>query len=71
MEAVGPEAFELGLLMGTESDPLEEEQAQVYTFHHLMLLEYTASKCVARMPKVRDTTASETLIRNGYKILSE
>ena len=53
MEAVGPEAFELGLLMGTESDPLEEEQTQVFTFHHLMLLEYTASRCVARMPKVR------------------
>ena len=47
LEAVGPEAFELGLLMGTESDPTEEEETQVYCFHHLLLLEYCAAKYAA------------------------
>ena len=53
LKAVGPEAFELGLLMGTESDPLEEEQTQVYCFHYLLLLEYTAANYVATLSKVR------------------
>ena len=52
IQAVGQEAFELGLLMGTESDPLEEEQTQVYCFHHLLLLEYTAARFVSTLPKV-------------------
>ena len=40
--------------MGTESDPRTEEQAQVYTFHHLLLLEFTAAKYVATLDKVSD-----------------
>ena len=53
LEAVGPEAFELGLLMGTESDPTEEEETQVYCFHHLLLLEYTAAKYISVLKRVR------------------
>ena len=52
LEAVGPEAFELGLLMGTESDPKEEEKTQVYCFHHLLLLEYTAAKYICILKRV-------------------
>ena len=52
MEAVGEEAFELGLLMGTESDPMEEEQLQVYCFHHLLLTQFVASKYVATLDAV-------------------
>ena len=55
LEAVGPEAFELGLLMGTESDPTEEDQIQVYYFHHLMILEFVAAKYVATLSKVNTT----------------
>ena len=40
--------------MGTESDPRAEEQAQVYTFHQLLLLEFTAAKYVATLDKVSD-----------------
>ena len=53
-QAVGPEAFELGLLMGTECDPLEEEQGKVYSFHHLMLLEFVAAKYVITLDDVSD-----------------
>ena len=52
LEAVGNEAFELGLLMGTESDPTEEEETQVYCFHHLLLLEYTVAKYISVLRKV-------------------
>ena len=52
MEEVGKEAFELGLLMGTESDPMEEEQMQVYCFHHLLLAQVVASKYVATLDPV-------------------
>ena len=52
LQSIGQEAFELGLFMGTESDPLEEEQTQVYCFHHLLLLEYTAAKYVFTLNKV-------------------
>ena len=52
LEEVGPEAFELGLLMGTESDPTEEEDTQVYCFYHLLLLEYTAAKYISLLKKV-------------------
>ena len=38
--------------MGTESDPLEEELTQVYCFHHLLLLEYTAARFLSTLPKV-------------------
>ena len=51
MEEVGEEAFELGLLMGTESDPTEE-QMQVYCFHHLLLAQFVASKYVATLDPV-------------------
>ena len=50
---VGPDAFELGLLMGTESETTEEESTQVYCFHHLLLLQYTAAKYVAALSLVR------------------
>ena len=52
LREVGPEAFELGLLMGTESDPREEEESPVYCFHHLLLLEFCAAKYVALLTKV-------------------
>ena len=38
--------------MRTEPNPLEEEQTQVYCFHHLLLLEYTAAKYVSTLNKV-------------------
>ena len=47
-----PEAFELGLLMETEPDPLEEEQSQVYCFQHIVFQEFTAGKFVAILDMV-------------------
>ena len=52
LEAVGLEAFELGLLMGTESDPTEEEETQIYCFQHLLLLENTAAKYISSLKRV-------------------
>ena len=52
MDAVGPEAFELGLLMGTKQDSTEEEEIEVYCFHHLLFLEFIAAKFVQTADKV-------------------
>ena len=55
MREVGPEAFELGLLIAVETDPHEEE-AHVFTFRHLLLLEFVAAKYVTTLSMVgRDT----------------
>ena len=52
IQNVGKEAFELGLLMGTESDPLEEEQTQVCCFQHIVFQEFTAGKFMTTLDKV-------------------
>ena len=52
MQEVGPEAFDLGLLFGTESDPTEEEQGDMFFFEHMMFLEFVAGKYVASVDKV-------------------
>ena len=49
---MGNEAFELGLLMGTDSDPTQEEETQIYSFHHLLLQEFVAAKYVATLDEV-------------------
>ena len=59
---VGPKAFELGLLMGTESDPLEEKQTQVYCFHHLLIQQFMAAKYVASLDKVTDRDIQSELV---------
>ena len=38
--------------MGTESDPSEEEQHQIYSFHHFMILEFVAAKYVITLNDV-------------------
>ena len=52
MKTVGEEAFQLGLLMGTESDPKEEGQTTVFSFHHFLLQQFTAAKYVVTLDKV-------------------
>ncbi len=47
LEAVGPDAFALGLLMGTEG-----EESLAFSFHHRLLQEFTAGRVVARMDEV-------------------
>ena len=55
MREVGPEAFELGLLIAIETESCEEE-AHVFTFRHLLLLEFVAAKYVTILSMVgRDT----------------
>ena len=50
---MGEEAFELGLLMGTESDPREEEQCTMFSFHHFLLQQFAAAKYVVTLDKVQ------------------
>ena len=50
---MGKEAFELGLLVGTESDPTEEEQTTVFSFHHLLLQQFAAAKYLTGLDKVQ------------------
>ena len=52
MKTVGEEAFQLGLLMGTESYPKEEEQTTVFSFHHFLVQQFTAAKYVVTLDKV-------------------
>ena len=52
MEKVGSDAPKLGLLMGTEDDPREEEQQEVLSFHHLLIMEFVAGKFVSTMTEV-------------------
>ena len=51
LREVGPEAFELGLLIAIETDPHEEE-AHVFTFRHLLLLEFVVAKYVTSLTMV-------------------
>ncbi len=48
----GTDALKLGLLMGTEDDPREEEQQEVLTFHHLLIMEFCAGKYISTLPDV-------------------
>ena len=50
---MGEEAFVLGLLMGTESDPREEEQCTMFSFHHFLLQQFAAAKYVVTLDKVQ------------------
>ena len=52
LREVGPEAFDLGLLFGTESDPAEEEQEQLFCLDHMLLLEFVSAKYLATAEKV-------------------
>ncbi len=52
LERVGPDALKLGLLMGTEDDPQEEEQQEVLSFHHLLIMEFCAGKYVSTLSEV-------------------
>ena len=38
--------------MGTESDPVREQEWHAYSFFHLLLQEFTAAKYVATLDKV-------------------
>ena len=51
LQNVDPEAFELGLLMGTEPEPKEEE-SQVYCFQHRVFQEFIAGKFIATLDVV-------------------
>ncbi len=51
LEKVGPDALKLGLLMGTEDDPREEEQQEVFSFHHLLIMEFLAGKYISVTPQ--------------------
>ncbi len=59
LKKVGPDALKLGLLMGTEDDPREEEQQEVLSFHHLLIMEYTAGKYVSTLRIVSKIQAFE------------
>ena len=53
MNAVGHEAFELGLLIEVKAEPQEEEEeGRLYCFHHLLFLEFIAAKYVSTADKV-------------------
>ena len=52
MVKVGASALKLGLLMGTEDDPSAEEQQEVLSFHHLLLMEFCAGKYISTLTKV-------------------
>ncbi len=65
LDKVGEHASKLGLLMGTEDDPREEEQQEVLSFHHLLILEYCAGKYISTL-----TQAGSYLdIRRKYHLL--
>ena len=52
---MGEEAFELGLLFGTETDDWvsPEEEEQTFCFQHLILQEFVAGMFVANQDRVR------------------
>ncbi len=52
LEKVGPDALKLGLLMGTEDDSREEEQQEVLSFHHLLIMEFVAAKYISTLTDV-------------------
>ncbi len=52
LDKVGPDALRLGLLMGTEDDPREEEQQEVLSFHHLTFMEFAAGKYISTKSRV-------------------
>ncbi len=56
LEKVGPDALKLGLLMGTEDDPREEEQQEVLSFHHLLIMEFVAGKYLSTLTEVSKCT---------------
>ncbi len=37
--------------MGTEDDPREEEQHEVLSFHHLLIMEFVAGKYISTLSK--------------------
>ena len=61
LKEVGPEAFELGLLIAIETDPHEEE-AHVFTFRHLLLLEFVAAKYTTTLTTVIITLDNVSLV---------
>ncbi len=52
IEKVGFDALKLGLLMGTEDDPREEEQQEVLSLHHLLIMEFIAGKYISTLSEV-------------------
>ncbi len=52
LDKVGTDALKLGLLMGTEDDPREEEQQEVLSFHHLLIMEFCAGKYISTLSEV-------------------
>ena len=54
--AVGKDALELGLLFGNESLATQEEEADVYSFLHLMLQEFAAAKFISTTDRVNFCT---------------
>ncbi len=38
--------------MGTEDDPREEEQQEVLSFHHLLIMEFCAGKYISTLSEV-------------------
>ncbi len=58
LEKAGPNALNLGLLMGTEDDPREEEQKEVLSFHHLLIMEFLAGKYISTLSEVSTEHAS-------------
>ncbi len=60
LEKVGPDALRLGLLMGTEDDPSEEEQQEVLSFHHLTFMEFAAGKYISTLTEVSQVQYIQT-----------
>ncbi len=52
LDKVGTDALKLGLLMGIEDDPREEEQREVLSFHHLLIMEFCAGKYISTWREV-------------------
>ena len=55
ISTAGQEAVELGLLFGTESNTLHEEEPDVLSFGHKSLQEFVGGKYVAEMSQVPDS----------------